>query len=542
MKDFFRGYFRYPAFLLLLTLSVSHAHAEYRIRNIYIEQQPVFSQDAEETLFVFSLLNSLHIMTREYVIDDEILFVEGELLDMEQLDETERNLLATGLFKNVQMQIDTINSFDVDVTVVAQDRWTTVPYIKVQTGGGNVNAGGGVREDNFLGLGTKIGLQALHRTENDIGWEGEAVIEQRRIFRSELGISARLKSNRFRTEQQASILKPFRAEETRDAFFIGASNMFGSDFFYNPIDSVRLLPFHERRGQVWYSRSFPRKDRYFITGLVDVNDARRGDPVFRRAMDNSGRILFGFSSLAQQFRRMDYLNSFVSEQVSTGAWGTAVLGKIVPLTSDGEQLYYAGGQIEQAVFAGESLYLSGQLSAGSAFQQSEPRYTYLEFLGNSFYKLTPRSLITARIRQQTAWNWTAFRQLVLDNDAGLRGYEANELTGDNRIVANVEYRIFPDISLLSFGFSGALFYDAGTVWRQSEKLHRAQVHHAAGLGIRIHNEELFGPYLIIRVDVPYNFDRRKMGQIVLAIGQLFPAFKHPQFQIPKIFGEDIDVQ
>lgn len=538
---------RFPALSLLLYMMVVSApmlsaQEDYRIRHIYLEQEPVFSRAAEEGFFLLSLLNSLHVTTRAYVVDDELLFAEGELLDMDRIDETERNLLATGLFRNVVIRIDTINNFDVDITVMARDRWTTVPYFQLETGGGNMDIGGGLREDNLMGWGTKIHLNARRRTENDIGLEGEIAVEQRRIFRSEILVGARLKSNRFRTEQEAAVLKPFRTQETRNAFFAGVSNQFGSDFLYNPTDTVRLLPFHERRGQVWYSRGFPREDRYFITGMIEANDVFRSDPVFRRAMDNSGRILLGFSSLSQRFHRMTFINSFGEEQVATGAWGMAVLGRIVPITSDGEQLYYAGGQIEQAIFTGKSLYLSGQVSAGSAFRQSDPRYTYLEFLGHGFYRVGDRGLIAARVRQQTVWNWTAFRQLILDNDAGLRGYSANELTGENRIVANMEFRMFHKISLWSFGLSGAAFYDAGVVWDQSKKLHRSQVHHAAGLGIRIHNDELFGPYLLLRVDVPYNFDRRQIGQVVLSVGQLFSAFSNPQFRAPKIFGEDIDVQ
>lgn len=513
----------------------------YRIRDIIIEQHPVLSKEEEQELFIFPLFNALHATTKEYIVDDEILFTEGDLLDEELLAETERNLMATGFFKKVAVYVDTVSDVDVDVYVTTWERWSTMPYMKLQTGGGAVSIGAGITDDNALGFGTKVTANAVRRTENDIGWEGDVAIVQPRIFRSELTVAGFLRGNKVRTEQEVAVLKPFRTVETTDAWYAGMSNAFGSDFFYTG-NSARLLPFHEQTLRLWYARAFPRKDRYFITASLQLQDVHRVAPVFRQAMDNSGRFLVGFSSLAQQFRKEAFLNAFAAEDVAEGAWGTVVLGKVFSMASGGEQLYYAGGQVEQSVFATDAFYLSGQVSAGSGFAGSEARYTYQEFLGRGFYRVSSRSLLTARVRQQTAWNWTAFRQLILDNDAGLRGYDVNELTGDNRIVANVEYRVFPDVSLWGFQASALAFYDIGTVWQQSEKVQDARVYHSAGLGVRIHNERMFGPHLLWRIDVPYNFKAQSIGQIVVAVQQLFSVFQPLQFRAPKIFGEEVDVQ
>lgn len=527
--------------LLPQSVLFSQEEESYRIRDIIIEQHPVFSEEEERELFVFPLFNALHATTKEYIVDDEILFSEGELLDEDLLAETERNLMATGYFKKVAVYADTVSDVDVDVYVVTWERWSTMPYLKLQTGGGAVSIGAGITDDNTLGFGTKITANAVKRTENDIGWEGDIALIQPRIFRSELTVAGLLRGNKVRTDQQVEVLKPFRTVETTHAWYAGAANSFGSDFFYTG-DSVRLLPFHEKAAQVWYAHSFPRKDRYFVTASLQLQDVRRIAPVFRRAMDNSGRLLIGLSSLQQQFRKEALLNAFAAEDVAEGAWGTVILGKVFALQSGGEQLYYAGGQIEQSVFAQDNLYLSGQLSAGSGFAGSQARYTYQEFLGRGFYRVSSRSILAARVRQQTAWNWTAFRQLVLDNDAGLRGYDVNELTGDNRIVANIEYRVFPDVSLWGVQASGVAFYDVGTVWRQSEKVQDARVYHAAGLGLRIHNERMFGPHVLWRIDVPYNFKTQSIGQVVVAVQQLFSVFQPMQFRAPKIFGEEVDVQ
>ena len=54
---------------------------------------------------------------------------------------------------------------------------------------------------------------------------------------------------------------------------------------------------------------------------------------FRRAMDNSGKFLLAFSSVAQDYIETTKLNSYNTEDFPEGGWGTAVLGKIFPIGS-----------------------------------------------------------------------------------------------------------------------------------------------------------------------------------------------------------------
>ena len=182
----------------------------------------------------------------------------------------------------------------------------------------------------------------------------------------------------------------------------------------------------------------------------------------------------------------------------------------------------------------------GRLGGGSGIRPGRARYTAVESHVLTHYRITPRLTLAAQLRQHTVWNWDAFHQLILDNDAGLRGYRANMLTGDNRIVTNTELRWMTDWRLWILGFSGVLFHDAGTVWDQGDDLRSVRVHHSIGTGIRIHNLKASGEDTTFRFDVAYNVDERRFSGLLFSVRQLFSAFGSHSFRPPVPFGATID--
>jgi len=288
------------------------------------------------------------------------------------------------------------------------------------------------------------------------------------------------------------------------------------------------------------------KDRLFASIYVSVEDVKRASDQFRQAFDNNGKILIGFSSLKQKFYTVANLNAYFTEDLPIGAYGGVVLGKTFPMKSStttqivDDGLFYAGGQIEQSAKTGE-LYVFGQLSGGSGFASSSAKYTYQEFYGVGHYRLSNLTVIAAQFRQQTTWNWNGYRQLILDTDAGLRGYAANQLTGHNRILGNVEARFFTDWELLTFRFSGAGFYDMGTVWKAGENLSTLQFHHSLGVGIRLHNTNVAGQEGTLRFDIAYNADTKSVG-FIFSVSQMFSAFAKHGFKLPTLFGLRVDTE
>jgi hypothetical protein len=528
-------------FLIIFPL-VAFSAIRPEIGKINIIRKNVFDSTQSDWFFAASLANSLHMTTQEYFIEDELLFSEEDYLSFSDLYETERNLRNTGLFTNVSIKVDSLNPYVYDVYVITQDRWSTMPVPLFGTGGNTTRYGGRIEELNLFGTGTYVALEALHRSENNIGWEGAAALYQRRLFRTDFSLDFSILSHQYRTDQFISVYDPFHNLSDKSAYGAAFWNSFGSEFLYND-GGYELMNFHERRAKAWVASAWKNIDRVFFTVLLDVNNVNRGKPEYMQAFDNSGKFLLGFSSVAERYKEETKLNTYQIEDLPEGGWGQAILGRIFALGSGngGETMFYLGGQAEKSWVTGD-LYFLGHLAGGSGFSTEFAKYTYQEFYGLSFYRITDNLLIAGRVWEQAVWNWPKLRQLVLDNDFGLRGYSANFIAGDNRMVGNLELRYFPDIPFWIFNLSGALFWDFGSAWDQDTHITKTRWHNSAGFGIRFHNEKAAGDDNVLRIDFAFNFDDHKFAEIIFSSGQLFSIFKKHTYLLPTVLGLDFDYE
>jgi hypothetical protein len=294
------------------------------VRSIIYDQKDIFEEGDTDWFFAAPLLNALHTITRPYLIDDELLVLEGDDADSIRLLETERNLRRTGLFSSVKVSVVNVGEDSVDIIIATQEAWSLKPALLLGTGGGISNVGFKLEETNLAGTATQVMGYGLYRTENDIGWEGMLQLYQRRLFRTEVGLNAALRANQYRTDQVLAFTKPYRTMSTPWAFSVNGRNAYGRDFAYR-IDTTVLLPFHDRSGEFWISQSYGEDDRLFVSGALSVNNVQRAIQASRQAFDNTGHILVSFSSLRQDFSRSVFLNGYETEDIQTGAWGSATL-------------------------------------------------------------------------------------------------------------------------------------------------------------------------------------------------------------------------
>lgn len=513
------------------------------VRSVLIVRKDVFEKQSSDWFFAAPLLNAIHTITREFVIEDELLVEEGDDLDTVRLLETERNLRRIGLFSSVRARVIPISADTVDVLITTQDRISLRPAILFGIGGGVSNYGAKLEETNLFGVAMQGMAYGLFRTENDIGWEGMVELSQRRILRSELFVTAALRANRIRTDQVLLLDKPYRTLQTPWAFGLALRNSYGQDFAYaTSALQPTLLPFHDRNITGWISQASGENDRLFTSASFRLSNVQRTLASSRQAFDNTGHLLIAFSSIAQRFGRSVFLNGYETEDIQQGAWGSAVIGRVFSLGNGGETMWYLGGMAEQSTFPSESTYLLGRIGAGSGFVGNNARYTHLDVSGLAHWRIDSTFVLTSRARAQTSWNWFAFRQLVLDFESGLRGYSANGLAGDNRFFTNTELRWFPGWQLWVLGVSGVVFHDFGTVWNQGRSLGLLQFHNAVGAGIRFHNLKASGPDAIFRFDIAYNVDAKAFSGLMFSVNQYFSAFGSHNYRVPDVLGSVIDLQ
>lgn len=525
--------------ILILTFFVNQLFAdEIYINDIFIERYDVFEKNDKDWFFAAPILNLLHTKTREYVVRDELLFKNGSPTTEEYLLETERNLRATGLFTSVIIELDSIGFGNYNVYVTTKDRWSLYPVPVGKTGGGFSQYGITVNENNLFGTGTNITAELMNRKENDIGLQWRFELFQRRSFRTDFSLYSQFITNKIRNEFDFSFAKNFLALDDRFSYGISLLNCKGKEFIYIK-DSYQLTKVDETKINIWFSRAWQRKDRVFFTTLAEYHKANREKPEYDRAFDNCGKILFGFSSISEDFFTVNNVNSYFYEDLVVGGWGSAVLGKIFPIGDNGESYYYIAGEGEKSYFI-DNFYIFARLVGASAFKRASGYFTYQEFYANIFYKLFNNLLITSRFQQQTVWNWSKLRQLILDNDIGLRGYKLNQNSGENRIISNTELRFFPNLPLWLFNLSFVAFADLGSVWQQDVKLSKAKFLLSSGVGFRLHFNKSDNPKHILRIDFAYNHKDKKFGGVVVAFEQFFSAFRNHKFTLPQLHGLEFD--
>lgn len=522
--------------LILFLLLISPLSSQYYIRDVYIDSQNVFDTTSSFNRF----LNFFHAPTKKYIIDDELLFYPDEDLDTFYVYETERNLRLMNLFTDVEITYDTVGANLLDVIVTTRDRWSLTPAVLYGNEGGAQELGFLLSEANLLGHGYDVEFEALDRTENDIGLQGRFELFKRRFLRFDLDLYTTVISNQFKTFQEFNLFRPYRDFYAPYSFGAFYTYEFGNDFIYSlENQSFNLLNIDERRASAYFSKSWVDIDRVFATIFLDVNQIDRGDPGLRRAFDNTGKFIVQFSSVSEAFERTNKLNLFKDEDLQTGGYGEAILGRTFPLTDEGDRVWYAGGRGERSYYDGK-WYLYGQVAGGSGFIRNRAIYTYQEFTGLAFYRFSDSFLASAKITQQTSWNWPADRQLVLDPTTGLRGFNVNSFAGDNRIIGNFELRGFPEWRLWVLDFSGTAFFDIGTVWDQDTGFENTKWRKSVGLGFRIHNAITTGENSIFRFDFAWNLEENRFGGIIFTTDHLFYVFRRHQYRIPDFFGLDFD--
>lgn len=512
------------------------------IRSVRVALKDVFGAGDRDWFFGASWLNSLHVMTKPYVLDDEIFFDLGDDLDTVDLLETERVLRMTRVFSKVSVQHEIVGD-SVDVVIEAQDRWSLDPAVVFSTGGGIATYGVQLEEYNLLGTASRVKALGINRTENKIGLQGTFELGLRRFLRSGISANLAVTSNHFRTDQDVVIGQPYWRLFTPWAFNVRLTNAFGSDFAYSADGtSPRLLPFRERTVDAWISQADGERDRLFVTGAARASDVQRVDPTSRQAFDNTAHVLIGFSSISQRFSRTQFLNGYETEDLQQGAWGSATLGRVFSMGSGSQPMWYIAGEAEQSTLLSPTIYAFGRIAAGTGFVGSNARNTSLEVLGIAHCRIDPTLVLTSRLRSQTVWNWNGFHQLVLDPESGMRGLDANGQAGDSRFVINTELRWFPRWQLWIFGLSGVVFHDVGTVYDQNVRFLSSRYRNAVGAGIRIHNLKASGSNASFRFDVAYDPLTGRMSGLIFAVNQLFSAFGLHQFRPPQIIGREIDGQ
>lgn len=488
------------------------------IRGVEIRREPVFDS-LEARFWVFRLLNAVHAETRPWVVRRELLFAPGEPWDTALVRESERNLRALGIFRDV-----TIRPVMTDSGLVAQvrtiDAWTTSGSVGLNTSGSQYAVDLSLQELNLFG--TRTAAVIAYRDDPDRSqWGGG--FDTPRLLWNRVGVGASIVDRSDGRAAAATIRQPFFSLSSRRGGSLTGQYLDNRVLRYEegtgiPVDSARRrFELLRADGAVALSASPRGYVRVGLTMQLRREDfGPEGVPatIPRTITAAAGptvalrRPRFIRMRNVEATDRVEDVDLGVSAQagllLAPAAWGydrTGVglslgvgIGQRLPrgfvrMAAGGHALVNADGTDSSAVEAGATLVL-----------QPAPQHLFVAHAGGG-------------LLHDPAFG----REYDLGLGTGLRAFSAHAFTGDRHYMLNAEYRWLAWPGVLDLATVGvAAFADhAGAWFNGSPRRSGSNV----GAGLRVSSIRETGG--IWRFDLSRRFGGGRPQAWVFSIGRGF---------------------
>lgn len=472
-------------------------------------------QDEHENNAAYRAANAIHIQTRPWVIEQKLLFKTGDRVSVHVIDETERLLRTNRFLYDVNIVAVAFQNGVVDVEVRTRDTWSFQPGVTASRTGGSNKTTVGFTETNALGTGIQAGVNRFSNADRS----GTLYqITDPSAFDGWTTINYALSQNSDGENRVASINRPFYALDTRWATGITASNGDQIDSLYE--NGTKSAQFRHRMETV---------DAFggWSPGLVDKWVQRYSIGInYQKNTYNTEANLTAPSDLPpdqtlvapylryevvqdsyEKYKNLDLIER--PEYLVMGFRSSVQVGRSLATLGSTQQVWLYTASASDGYRTPKGGILLGSLSAGgqTGYGPTDKQASS----GSIKYYTRPDShqLVYYSLAGDVLRDATESSQLVLGGDTGLRGYPRNYQSGDQRVVFNVESRVYTDwYPLRLFRVGGAVFYDLGRAWGGPN----ANTEHTGwisdvGFGLRILNARTaFGNVLHVDLAFPLTYD------------------------------------
>jgi outer membrane protein assembly factor BamA len=443
------------------------------IRAIHVNVDNVFDpSNPEEDKKLYRWANSVHVLTREQVLKDILLFAEGDPFVGRLLDESARALRATGFISEATVEAGSYDAAtnSVDVNVHVRDSWSLALDLKLNHTGGQTEWGIGLSDENLLGTGKTL----------EIGYESEIDRDQwllgyadRNVFGSRVRLSASFSNASDGHRRNVAVERPFFSLDTRwsvggafhDEERVDTMYDLGEeiDEFGHEIDAIRV--------QSGWSRGLVdrRAQRWLFGFASEEHTFRPTDLPLPLLLPPDRKLVYpwvGWQWVEDDYREMTELNDMGrTEDVSLGTNVFASVGFAKRrFGSDRDAtLFEVTAESGWEPGGPGSLLL---LRTGAQTRDEDLGYqnSQLYFSADYYLRNLGRHLFSVSLDALATDNLDPENQVLLGGDSGLRGYPIRYQAGESRTVLSVEQRFFTDLyPWRLFRIGWAVFADVGKV-------------------------------------------------------------------------------
>jgi outer membrane protein assembly factor BamA len=489
-----------------------------RIGVIEIQVDNVFDPDnPKEHGVVYRAANALHIKTREATVRPQLLFRSGEVYSMHAMDETARNLRERRYLADAT--ITPIRYYPgantVDVLVRVRDVWTLTPGTTYGRSGGASHSGFQLEEQNLLGLGKAVQVQRT-KTVDRSSWDFS--YRDPNLLSTRWDMKVTYSSASDGGSKSLDVTHPFFSLDTR---YSGSLNMASTRqltrVFEQGVQVDQYLT-QQRAGYIqggWSTGLRGTGTQWVLRSTLgyQVDDRHYApDPVsgtLTLPVDTHTRYPWlGLSWLQDKYvvtRNRERIE--LTEDMYVGRSAGLTLGYSSKTFDADKDALILGVMLQDAYVLSYSQNLFVNWSMNGRREQGQWRGTTYSTSVRYDWREGARYLVAVKFNHAYVQELDESQQLYLGSDEGLRGYPLRYRSGSERMVLNVEQRVYSNVQILRLLSVGAAAYvDVGRIGGEAGATAGSQRTFAdVGIGLRLGNIRSSGGEMF-HFDLAYPFN------------------------------------
>jgi len=455
--------------------------------------------------------NRIHIKTRPWLIQSDLLFRTGQPLDYSLLQETERNLRALDFLRDASVTGQLTSPGHADVTVLTQDAWTLVPVVAVSDVGGTHIIGAiGISETNLFGFGKYAEYYFSGEHYRNVNYAG---YEDPGIWGTHWHLAAQGSEDSDGETRGALLEYPFWSLGIPDS--VGASVEHISDqehLFSQDGDQFRRWQTgasfdaqHAFEADQELVRRIGLRYQYWTDSFANP-PAPASNPALGLEPRRTSALELSLTEWHPDFVKAFYLDELGHPEDRDVGWALQTRLGYSPsvLGASRSELVMGssaslGGHLRDETYGWLWLQTSGREGGGKV------RDGLVTLEGIGYQRLADffhhdQTLVADARADLSSGLYRDHEFVIGSGDGYLRGYPVNYLAGTRRMLFHVEDRVELVEDLLHLVSLGvAAFGDAGEVWGRGRSLSGSSMLASVGIGLRFSSTRL-GTQIPLRLD------------------------------------------
>jgi hypothetical protein len=477
------------------------------IREITFERLSPFGRTIDESETdspgdMGGLLNKTHIVTREYIIKNYLLFESGDSLSSFLLSESERILRKLSFIDDARIIVIPVGEQLIDIHIVTKDVYSIGLTASLD---GIIAGRAEIFERNLFGFGHEVVVSFPYNYDryNAPGFG----ISYRANNLSRSLIDATLSYfNAFGKEYyDATFSREFLTASTKYAGGLSIRETYTTE----DLDTLQIPePLEYNNFDVWAGRSFAVSSdgltRMVFSGRYINNNVYKRPEITSTSYRSLQKYKLYLASVAlstQEFYKTSYVFNY--RRSEDFAYGALIQFTTGLENNEFKNRNYYAMEASYGDFNRNIGYLYGRLQLSTfmcegSYEQSLMKME-LKYISNLMVTRRSKNRFFANINYTKGFNRYEDEFLRVNEKYGIRGFDNDSIRTNERISLNLEAVNFSPINLLGFKFIFFGFSDMVFARKNETLFSLNKMISEIGLGLRIRNDNLIFNTIQLRI-------------------------------------------